>query len=276
MLIRNFALWITLAGILGVALGGSLAWCFLPPAHSPNYRGHDANHEAGKGKRGAEPTLSSSDQRHTSHEKDREQGEAPKSLAGPEWFVVWVTLLLAFITAVLSFYTALLYRSTRQIATDSAAVAATEFIAAHRARLRVRYFKLIQRGAGQPPIVRFSIINIGDTEGHMTSCRGIIEWLDPKKLPPVVTIAMKEASPPCRFTVGQAEETTFEVPPDPRGRRPISAFSEEFRLIPIVYGLIEYSDKTGSSVWRTAFCRHLADTSGRFVAVADPDYEYED
>jgi hypothetical protein len=67
-----------------------------------------------------------------------------------------------------------------------------------------------------------------------------------------------------KFEVGASDEYIFTLPKPPQKTFPLH-----------VYGYLVYADDTGNTR-TTAFCRRWYAGLGRFAAVSDPDYEYED
>ena len=249
MTIQNVTVWIGLAAVLGFALGGS----FVSVLTESEYVG------------------------------SRWYSTFLDHL--PDWFVALFTLLLAYVTHRLVTSTNKLWEagerqlSLAQKSADTAnsgiVLARQQFLATHRPRLRVRHLKKIDL-VGSRSIVRFSVVNVGGSEAQMFRCRGICEWLDPRKLTPVIDMAMIDVLPESEFEVGMMRDADVPAPPDPRKGHPVSIFEAAAQLTLVAYGIIDYGNTTGDGGYRTAFCRQWTRAGSRLLPVDDPDYEYED
>jgi hypothetical protein len=155
MPVRIFVPWLVLAAVLSFVLGGSFHFLVWGEPHNDT-RHYAPNTEQADG-RPATPgnkSQATPEQAQEHHNRD---------LWGPEWFLVWGSGPLAIFTGLLFYY-------TRKLAADAARIARDEFLATHRPWLRVRYFKRIELGSNEA-IIRFSVVNIGDTEARMFQCR---------------------------------------------------------------------------------------------------------
>lgn len=252
MQIRFFVPWIVLVGILGFAIGGTSHWLVWGEPHNQTESYAKNSNPSDR----AEPPES--DKGKTAPQKTEKHKE--HDWWGPEAWLLYVTVPLMVFTGLLFFY-------TRQLASDSVAMARNEFLATHRPRLRVRYFKKIGADPGKEKI-RFCIFNVGDVSADMYSCRIAVEWLNPTKLPPLADILMKEnLTDSLLIPRGNFEER--EAASLPKMNVKTSQFL-------VVYGIIDYREGAGDGEWRTGFCRYFDPISERFFPVNDGDYEYED
>jgi len=240
MNIRFFVPWIVLAAVLGFALGGSAV--YVPVSPLDKGEAHATAEHSG-------------DKKHPN----------PFTV---EWFtadpVASATFLLVFVTGALAVVTGFLYFATRELAKDAASTAKSEFAATHRPHMRVRYFKHLDTR------VRLTMVNTGDTAGYSYGCRAIVEWLNPRDLPPFIDLAMGYHSTGRKFAVGEWEEVDIPMPKLQLPPIPDEACNW------VVYGIIDYKSEDGARHWQTAFCRYWDNKRGRFEPIADPDYNHED
>lgn len=190
-----------------------------------------------------------------------------------EWFtedpVAFATFILGVVTTGLAVVTGGLYFATRGLASDAVETARNEFEATHRPRLKVRYFKRLGQNA-QQATVRLTVVNVGDVAGVSWGCRAVVDWLHPDNLPPLIDINMGYGSTSRTFEVGEFEEVNFTSP------QLVAPIQPDDSRTWVIYGIIDYRDKNGTRVWRTAFCRAWNHHLQRFARVEDADYDYED
>ena len=112
--------------------------------------------------------------------------------------------------------------------------------------------------------VRFSIVNIGNSNAALEQSGGNIDIVPPSVMPMPMYDGLPRVIEPRVFAPGTNGEGSILARPE-RGRG----------VIIRAYGYLSYADGLGS-IRTTAFCRTWDNVSQRFNAVNDPDCEYED
>jgi hypothetical protein len=195
----------------------------------------------------------------------------------------WATIALAFIATLQLFvfgWQGIQLNRTVDLANR-------EFIATHRPRLKVRRifvagfherFPNAPLMAGEELNASLEIVNIGGTRGTIVWSRYRIYFgeqhysLVPHYVPP-------HALAPSAVTLDGGQRLSFElVDRIPKDAAPEGALirprwgQDDWHMF--VIGEIRYADGNGS-IRYLGFCREMR-SYGRFRAVDDPDYEYED
>jgi hypothetical protein len=200
------------------------------------------------------------------------------------------TVIIAAFTVILGLFTISLARSTRKAAdasTRAVQTAQTEFISTHRPRLRVRNVVLDQPPRGEPLFKtgrviggQLDIVNIGVNralihDGHCSV------FCTREGLPMRRPFSEEQVNlRPDKTTLWSGESTTVtfrSAAPAPEhienaGSRVIHGWNV------YVMGWVTYLDDS-NAVRRTGFCRKFKAShfgEGRFRAIKNPDYEYED
>jgi len=178
----------------------------------------------------------------------------------------------------------------RQIDTlkQLAAIAKAQHIAAHRPHLIVRQVEIdsvhspdftVMFTHGAKIRGRLTVVNAGGSTAHIVKSEHGIFALKPGLpiRPPYDTLSPDLLKVGESFSVGETIickiSDTLVMPFDERLGRPTHQFSDEGWSL-YVMGRISYMDDGGAERFM-AFCRKR-ESDGRFIAVKDPDYEYED
>jgi len=176
-------------------------------------------------------------------------------------------------------------------AEKSAKVAESQFLVAHRPRLRVRHVTIIDAGVGighptiffEPGAViegALSVVNVGGTDARIIRSLYRI-YFSKTGLPirsPLDTSDLVLIEKHTILKVGESlvavvrDKIAMEPDPD-HGMIELRQFNREGWVI-YVMGEIRFQDEEGNDRFM-GFCRELQ-SDGRFRAVNDPDYEYED
>jgi hypothetical protein len=174
------------------------------------------------------------------------------------------------------------------ISEQLAAIAKAQHIAANRPRLLVRHIEISSAFSEQFTIMfshgakirgRLMVVNAGGSKAHIvTSEHRIFAAKDGLPIrPPYGIQSPRLLAGGQSLEVGEACECaisdTLIMPFDERLGRPVHQFSDEGWSL-YVMGRISYMDEAGAERFM-GFCRERK-PDGRFQAVKDPDYEYED
>jgi hypothetical protein len=207
--------------------------------------------------------------------------------SSPEWWMVYITGILALITAALASYTGGLYRATKKLweitdqsinlTAQSIGLTKQEFITSHPPKFRVHSIHLLGSLAADGIYgIQCSIDNIGGSTAHIVERNLTFAKID--QLP---------ASPPyesdypdihINLSVPPGGETTAFLPVNEKTRldlRKIGMLGENAINIFNLYffGYIVFTDDFETER-RIAFCRRYDIETERFTAVQDDDYEY--
>jgi hypothetical protein len=176
------------------------------------------------------------------------------------------------------------------IITKQHAVGRLQFLATHRPRLRIRHVTIVDGSHIGHPTIFFShgedvkgsltVVNIGGTKAIIIDSRyriyfskqglPIATYFDetfPNLLLPGHALDVGES---CAIVI--ADKIVMD-PPRPGDGMELRAFERDSWVI-YVMGQIRYQDEGGADRF-IGFCR-IRGGDGRFRAVNDPDYEYED
>jgi hypothetical protein len=177
-----------------------------------------------------------------------------------ERLTAYATMILAALTCFLAVATRQQARLTRAIVQLSR----SEFIATHRPRLRVTHFELTQTPKDDRMTVKFTIVNVGNSDATLKQSAGTIDIVPPSVAPMPRYDGLPQVIEARVFAPGTNAEGFILARPE-RGRG----------VIIRAYGYLSYADGLGN-IRTTAFCRTWDNVSQRFKAVDDPDCEYED
>jgi len=203
------------------------------------------------------------------------------------------TLLVLF-NGLLALFTWRLYIATRKLGDAGERqlkLIETEFVSAHRPRLIVRHIGLVADHSPISTIVMLghdadatgglSVVNAGGTNARIVRATYKI-YFSNSGLPARSPLSYE--NPHMLLDKGTlikcGESKVVEIwdkvdlgPPDSTGLRDIRQFETEGWAI-YVMGQIRYQDDSGADHFM-GFCRERQ-SNGRFLAVKDPDYEYQD
>lgn len=230
-------------------------------------------------------------QQQTTEKNSSEQAEenSNKTL-WDRWFpdaISIYTLFLMIFTAILAFGTliqlSILNSGERtaalaaQAAKDSADAAKSEFISAHRPRIRVKAVTVITPNGGSvwnPIAILYSVKNVGDTPAIVGKRNFAVKTINPgsrlKGMPSFD--AQNERSDVVNLSGGSGTLETFVS-----GLSVIEKQQDisNGHLELVFYGYIDYSDK--NNVPReTIFLQRWDPQSERFFTIEDPDYNHAD
>jgi hypothetical protein len=235
------------------------------------------------------------------HQIDRRENLQEAENEGTEFWPPFVGLrlkitdsLLAVFTLGLLVFTALLWGSTDNLwkaGERQLKLIEAEFVSAHRPRLIVRHVGLAADHAlavttilmGHDADIRgsLSIVNGGATTARIVRATCKIYFSNiglPVRSPlmyenPSVLLEPKTVIKGGESTVIEIWDKVDFGPPDSTGLRNIRQFEDEGWIV-YVMGEIRYQDDSGADHFM-GFCRERQ-SNGRFRAVDDPDYEYQD
>jgi hypothetical protein len=186
---------------------------------------------------------------------------AVEVIAETEFYHRLITDPIAIFALVLAVFTAML----AVVASRQTKLLDREFLSTHRPRLQVRQFKL------RIPSVEFGLINVGDTPAMIISSTLLTQWWERGHRPAPDYTGGEDGVPHIVLDIGQSTTVSYVVTdayPNPtllNGRAPLHAF-----------GLIGYTDSSGSIQRFTGFCRWWNPSTERFELTQDPDYEFQD
>jgi hypothetical protein len=196
------------------------------------------------------------------------------------------TLVVAIFTVVLAWVTGRQAKLTKQ----AVELTRQDFLSAHRPQLRVKAFRLtrgVQARDNQrvgrveyggsvlsqlqgPLVVEFTVVNVGKSTAHLLRSSVGIQFPTRVQLPenpgrlPDLPYRGADVTGSRKFGPGASDSYNITGEAAPLGQNNL-----------MVYGDLVYTDAAGDTR-STAFCRTWDATRNRFVAVDDPDYEYED
>lgn len=181
------------------------------------------------------------------------------NLLSPEGWTAVSTVIMAGFTGMLSFV------AYRQIV-----LSRSEFLAANRPILRVRYFRQTA-GTHDQVQIRFAVVNAGRSPAHLLGSSVVICFANPDSLGPPVYAGGQDVVIPRKFEVGASDDYVALG----SGKGMEIRNNENFGRYLFVYGYLAYSDDSGNTR-TTAFGRRYLSSRERFVKIEDDDYEYED
>jgi hypothetical protein len=150
-------------------------------------------------------------------------------------------------------------------------IAHLHFVAAHRPRLRVRYFTFVNTGQSFQARVLFTVHNVGATRAVVQRCSALTEFLEVGPMLGVPNLAAaQEAMMPQPLDIGDTEQAVAFCPYT-------AAEVDENKLrgrLLHVFGIIEYTDEADGS-HTTAFCRYYDPSVRGFIPAGGEDYNYE-
>ena len=241
-----------LAAALAVAaaLGFGVGALSLPPPPRP---------ECDPGSRAYDPKHNKCESRESLWQRTTDDPVA--------YFTFWLVAVTGVLAVVSVFQGRMLVQQTE--------LGRAEFNATHRPRIRVRQIADDSKLSPASTGLSCTLVNVGDAWGEMFEYNwtivyggiGAVEYplkYDAGNIRHPTDTQYDPSSAP--FDAGQ-ERPLFlplnTVPPMSSGQRPC------------VYGYVRYRDRRGIER-RTGFMREYDTATGRFSAVNDPDYEYED
>ena len=185
-------------------------------------------------------------------------------------------ILTALGTIAIAIFTWTLWRSTHRLweaNLDQINLAREEFVSTHRPKLRVRQFALERPVAGSPLLVRFAIINIGETTAHWRNTAAEVALWNGRfwEAPGISQVAQPSNNPPVRS--GERIQATIHSRFDVTAEQ-ISAI-ENGSLTVCAVGEFAYADDLGTTR-RTGFRRNYDVRTDVFAATANSEQEYED
>lgn len=235
--------------------------------------------------------------------RSTEHAEQANDYASSEWWLVWVTLILAVITAILACYTAKLWGATKTLAEDarntadrqagdtqeslfmardSIRLAREEFISTHRPKLIVR--RIAINISNDILEIEFVIANIGATSADIMEVSTNLLLPDTRYFLPAIPPYGASLDLPITLESGASVTHAHRATVDETTRfHFLSGYSPDepadfvHGSVPMIFfGFIAYKDQTIIRRRETAFLRTYDFTSKRFTTVNDPDYEYQD
>lgn len=204
----------------------------------------------------------------------------------PEWWLVYITGILALITAALASYTGGLYRASKklwkttaqsiELTSQSVELTKQEFITSHPPKFRVHSILLVGSLAADSTCrIQCSVDNIGGSTAHITERNMTFAELGPIPAdPPYGTdypdLHVKVS--PVYPGGGTIEFLPVNEQTKNNLRRAKMMGSKEPGDF-YFFGYVVFLDDIGTER-RIAFCRRYNIKTGRFTAVQDDDYEY--
>ena len=207
-----------------------------------------------------------------------------ESYLSPEWGIVWATLVLAAITAALAVYTAKLYRATVSLGEEARKTSREQFeemsrmrVLQHRPRLHVRNMVASDYSPSRPTQGQYYVSNTGGTLATVTESHCVV-YRSVNGLPQNRPYEGQDGNNP--IAPGTVIEAGSSVPAlflsgGTFGDTSLPVMGVTYRFF--VMGWLEYVDLNDTKR-RTAFCQELISGPGgkRYVAVEDPDYQFEE
>lgn len=261
---RIFVTWIVLAGLLGIALGGSYYWSFVESRHPPSHR-YEVKHPEGRG-------------------NSESRNEANETIAEYTFWLMLFTGILAVATVGLGVATVGLYRTGKeQIALAAGSLEATNnatelakrnFVASHRPEVIIRSLTYVQVGRDFIG-ARLALVNRGATDAIAVEINGIIVS---SGLPPDSGIELPHQSTFEKIANGAEEEhwlhsrVHFRKAELERSEAGLQLPGFEYRPV-FCIGEIAYLDSNGARR-KTGFCRQFGPSTTSWLAVENTEYEY--